>query len=143
MTMYPVDPVDPADLVGVRDVYGRRHYVRRSDLDNPQCIQLPLFTRTGRWYSDLPRHRQKGGVTLHRANIAPPGSYQARRIELRRLDASLGVSYTIFDLPVVARRSSLRAMHRHCQRQGWRWRTDTSVYGGYYVAADGATYLLT
>jgi hypothetical protein len=142
MTMYPVDPVDPADLVRVRDVYGRRHYVRRQDLDDQTIVQLPLYTRTGRLYRDLAR-RKPGGDTLHRANIAPPGSYQARRIELRRLDASLGVSYTIFDLPVVARRRTLRAMHRHCQRQGWRWRTDTSIYGGYYVAADGTTYLLT
>ena len=133
---------DPADLVPVRDVYGRLLYVRCGDLDNPALVLLPLYTRTGRMYYDLAR-RKPGGDSLHRANIAPSSSYQARRIELRRLDASVEVSDIIFDLPVVARRSSLRAMHQHCQSQGWRWRTDSSIYGGYYVAADGTSYLLT
>jgi hypothetical protein len=58
-------------LVVVECIYGHTYRVLKRQLNNPRCIQLALFTKDGRRYSDLsPGHiARHGGITLHRQNI--------------------------------------------------------------------------
>jgi len=59
-------------LVVVECIYGHTYRVLQRQLSNPRCIQLALFTKDGKRYSDLsPGHIVRhGGITLHRENIA-------------------------------------------------------------------------
>jgi N12 class adenine-specific DNA methylase len=52
------------DLVTVRDVYGKRHRVRKPDLDGDRAM-LPTFNANG---------ERTNGTLLHRDNIDPDGS---------------------------------------------------------------------
>ena len=59
-------------LVIIECIYGRTYRVLQRQLNNPGCIQLALFTKDGRRYSDLPSGHiaRHGGTTLHRESIA-------------------------------------------------------------------------
>jgi hypothetical protein len=61
------------DLVCVIDVYGRKHRVRKTDLDDANRTQLMLYTAKGKPFSLRPAFVNKFGVTLHRDNIAKGG----------------------------------------------------------------------
>jgi hypothetical protein len=64
----------PEGLIDVISVYGRHHLVSVADFDNKNRTQLPIYTKTGRRYSDTPRgimdwKRGRGTTHIHRDNI--------------------------------------------------------------------------
>lgn len=58
------------DLMQVRSIYGRTYRVRKRDYYSNK-VQLPLYTKGGKRYSDFRRGHpiREGGVTIHRENI--------------------------------------------------------------------------
>jgi len=57
------------ELTRVHSPYlGRSYYVATADLNDPRRVGLPIYSRTGVKWSDMPSRRGKAN-TLHRDNI--------------------------------------------------------------------------